>query len=440
QPLAYSGADHRMTLFVSAATAGIDGPLLQSRQQQQRQSSAMSFHLTTTATDCALQTTPAVEQNQALPSPGQHHPAYKFHAGRAGAQPSPFATSVGLAMHGTQYTFGQPSDQTALNSARLLDLGSINQQAGLFSGYLGSAATTDAPGSDYFGTFPAPARSGVDDIDVRNIAFPLGTTGVHPLTSNHQGAHHLAGFNGLGLTVDQTIGSGSVRRPHAAERDALSFSLDNVAMAMAQPDANADTVQSSLDHLLYVTKTISSSGYEAPATQVKEEVPAARAEYDSTRIHDTLLQLERRRALAGRALHGYFSYIHHQCPIIHRPTFLRLVADGTVNHFVWFALRALAARTLLHAHAMSDVEVVAEEEYFAGKAHEALSSELSRPSIEVVQGLALLSLYIFGTARWQEASMYWCKATRLAQLLECHVIDAPTRAIATKMHFGIFEP
>ncbi|KAJ2334076.1 hypothetical protein GGI00_002019 [Coemansia sp. RSA 2681] len=343
-------------------------------------------------------------------------------------------------MHGTQYTFGQPSDQTALNSARLLDLGSINQQAGLFSGYLGSAATTDAPGSDYFGTFPASARSGVDDIDVRNIAFPLGTTGVHPLTNNHQGAHHLAGFNGLGLTVDQTIGSGSVRRPHAAERDALSFSLDNVAMAMAQPDANADTVQSSLDHLLYVTKTISSSGYEAPATQVKEEVPAARAEYDSTRIHDTLLQLERRRDLAGRALHGYFSYIHHQCPIIHRPTFLRLVADGTVNHFVWFALRALAARTLLHAHAMSDVEVVAEEEYFAGKAHEALSSELSRPSIEVVQGLALLSLYIFGTARWQEASMYWCKATRLAQLLECHVIDAPTRAIATKMHFGIFEP
>ncbi|KAJ2905385.1 hypothetical protein GGI21_004172, partial [Coemansia aciculifera] len=434
-----------MSLFVSAA-GGRDAPLLQPRQQQ-RQSSSISFHLTTTAVsaaDCAaaLQTTtPTIEQSQALPSPGQHHPAYKFHAG-GGTQPSPFPTSVGLSMHGAQYTFGQPSDQAAaLNSARILDLGSINRQAGLFSGYLGSATTTDAPGSDYFGTFPASARSCVDDVDVRNIAFPLGAAGVHSMAGGHQGAHqHLAGFGGLGLTTDAVIGNNGIRRPHAAERDALSFSLDNVAMAMAQPDADADTVQSSLDHLLYVTKTISSSGYEVPFHHVKEEVPAAKTEHDSGRIHDTLLQLERRPELAGRALHGYFSYIHHQCPIIHRPTFLRLVADGTVNHFVWFALRALAARTLLHSRVVSDVEVVAEEEYFAGKAHEALSSELSRPRIEVVQGLALLSLYIFGTARWQEASMYWCKATRLAQLLECHVIDAPTRAIATKMHFGIFEP
>ncbi|KAJ2876794.1 hypothetical protein GGH93_000492 [Coemansia aciculifera] len=445
QPLAYSSADHRMSLFVSAAS-GRDGPLLQTQPQQQRQSSALSFHLTTTGADGTLQTTPTVEPSQALPSPGLHHPAYKFHTSIAGVQPSQFPASVGLALQGTQYTFAQASEQTALNSARLIDLSSINQQAGLFSGYLGSA-TTNAPSSDYFGAFPASARSGVDDVDIHNISFPLNSAGIQPLTSNH--GTHLADFNGLGLASDQAIGSNiGTRRPHATESDALSFSLDNVAMAMAQPDADANTVQSSLDHLLYVTKSITTSGYEAPAFRTKDEAPAkapsrpevAGTEYDNGRIHDTLIQLERRRELAGRALHGYFSYIHHQCPIIHRPTFLRLVADGTVNHFVWFALRALAARTLLHAHIASSTEVVAEEEYFAGKAHVALSSELSRPSIEVVQGLALLSLYIFGTARWQEASMYWCKATRLAQLLECHVIDAPTRAIATKMHFGIFEP
>ncbi|KAJ2842639.1 hypothetical protein IWW36_005832, partial [Coemansia brasiliensis] len=36
--------------------------------------------------------------------------------------------------------------------------------------------------------------------------------------------------------------------------------------------------------------------------------------------------------------------------------------------------------------------------------------------------------------------MYWCKATRLAQLMNFHVIDAPSGAIAAKLHFGIFEP
>ncbi|KAJ2813852.1 hypothetical protein H4S07_000366 [Coemansia furcata] len=406
----------------------------------------MSFHLTTTAAESALQTTPKVEPSQALPSPGLHHPAYKFHANIAGVQHSPFPTSVGLALQGTQYTFAQATEQTDLNSTRLVDLSSINQQAGLFSGYLGSA-TTNAPSSDYFGAFPVSARSGVDDVNIHNISFPLNSAGIHSLAGNH--IAHLADFDSLGLASDQAIGSDiSMRQPQVAEPGALSFSLDSVAMAMAQPDADANNVQSSLEHLLYVTKSIANSGYEAPALGVKDDVLAkaashpetARAEYDNSRVHDTLVLLERQPELAGRALHGYFSYIHHQCPIIHRPTFLRSVADGSVNHFVWFALRALAARTLLHMRVASGAEVAVEEEYFAGKAHEALSSELSRPSIEVVQGLALLSLYIFGTARWHEASMYWCKATRLAQLLECHVIDAPTRAIATKMHFGIFEP
>ncbi|KAJ1938162.1 hypothetical protein GGF37_004917, partial [Kickxella alabastrina] len=178
----------------------------------------------------------------------------------------------------------------------------------------------------------------------------------------------------------------------------------------------------SLDHLSYVTKSISYASQEA-LEHAREAAAEAVASIDS-----------------NQAVHNYFSYIHPQCPIIHKPTFLRQISDGSINHFVWFALRALAARTLLHTHVLSESEVLIEEEYFASKAHMTLSSALNRPSAEVVQGLALLSLYIFGTPRWQEASMYWCKATRLAQLMEYHVIDAPSRTIATKMHFGIFEP
>ncbi|KAJ2814416.1 hypothetical protein IWW50_007134, partial [Coemansia erecta] len=156
-------------------------------------------------------------------------------------------------------------------------------------------------------------------------------------------------------------------------------------------------------------------------------------------IHESLLRIERRAELSGKAVHNYFCYFHQQCPIIHKPTFLQHISDGSVNRFVWLSMRALASRTLLHTNTLSAEEVLIEEEYFATKAQAALSDELKKPSVEVVQGLALLSLYIFGTPRWQEASMYWCKATRLAQLMDFHVIDAPSGAIATKMHFGIFE-
>ncbi|KAJ1965695.1 hypothetical protein GGI12_000594 [Dipsacomyces acuminosporus] len=247
----------------------------------------------------------------------------------------------------------------------------------------------------------------------------------------------------------------SSRRPHALEKDALSFTLGNVAIAMAKKDVDSEFVQSTLDHLSYVTKNISSASQEA-LEQAKEAAAEAVATIDAgaaadrsqdevkkpacTPIHESLLRMERRVELAEKAVHNYFCFIHHQCPIIHKPSFLRQIREGTISHFVWFSLRALAARTLLHSQALSEAEVLIEEEYFATKAHVALSTELSKPSVEVVQGLALLSLYVFGTPRWQEASMYWCKATRLAQLMEFHAIDAPTRAIATKLHFGIFEP
>ncbi|KAJ2725356.1 hypothetical protein GGI07_001364 [Coemansia sp. Benny D115] len=245
----------------------------------------------------------------------------------------------------------------------------------------------------------------------------------------------------------------TARLPHATEKDALSSTLGNVAIAMTKHDVDSASVQTTLDHLSYVTKTISYASHDA-FTQAKEAAAEAvasiisthvdsRAECDESRdgfIHESLLRMERRAELAGKAVHNYFCYIHPQCPIIHKPTFLRQAADGSVNHFVWLSLRALSARTLLHSHTLTESEVLIEEEYFATKAQMTLSAALSRPSVEIVQGLALLSLYIFGTPRWQEASMYWCKATRLAQLMEYHVIDAPTRAIATKMHFGIFEP
>ncbi|KAJ1843964.1 hypothetical protein LPJ73_005317, partial [Coemansia sp. RSA 2703] len=389
---------------------------------------------------------------------------------------------------------------TAVSQATpgLLDLGGA--QHTLFSGAIGSAAT-DTHSNDYFGTFPTsscadePPRA-VDDLNLHSMGFALPPTmGAPPLLSVQptyttsvigMGAPGNADHNRVRMVTSNDLpGNGLLftdfvqhfmpltepppvppmlqqfqgRAGESVESNnfivgggggpgisnALSSTLDSVAIAMTTHNPDSPCVQTTLDHLSHVTKSLGSgvSNEESISTDnilgpdtKNEDADAS----DAMLVHPSLLQFERRSGLASRAVHNYFCYIHPQSPIIHRPTFLRQTADGSVNHFVWFSLRALSARTLLHARLLSEAEVTDEEEHFASQARAALTEGLKRPSVEVVQGLALLSLYIFGTPRWQEASMYWCKATRLAQLMEFHVIDAPTRAIATKMHFGIFEP
>ncbi|KAJ1735840.1 hypothetical protein LPJ72_001683 [Coemansia sp. Benny D160-2] len=239
-----------------------------------------------------------------------------------------------------------------------------------------------------------------------------------------------------------------------AEHDLLSSTLGNVAMAIAKKDDDSDNLQKTLDHLVNVTTNISNASEQA-FEHAKEVAAEAVAAADSTMqtedwsfsddimnapISESLLRSERRPGLSSKAVHNYFSYIHHQCPIIHKPMFLRQMGNGTVNRLVWFSLRALSTRTLLHSQILSKDDVLIEEAYFAAMARKQLATELENPNVEVLQGLVLFSLYILGTPRWEEASMYWCKAMRLAQLMGCHVVDAPSQTVATKMHFGIFEP
>ncbi|KAJ2843799.1 hypothetical protein IWW36_005421, partial [Coemansia brasiliensis] len=198
---------------------------------------------------------------------------------------------------------------------------------------------------------------------------------------------------------------------------ALSSSLGNVAIAMAHGSSDSDMVQTKLVHLSHVANNISYASHEAlmQAKQAAAEAMALNSQIKSTEphisgsllkkpIHQSLLRMERQPELSDKAVHNYFCYIHQQCPIIHKPSFLRQINDGSINHFVWLSMRALAARTLLHSHTLTNEEVLIEEEYFARKAQTALSVELKKPSVDTVQGLALLSLYIYGTPQWEEAS------------------------------------
>ncbi|KAJ2361299.1 hypothetical protein H4S01_005330, partial [Coemansia sp. RSA 2610] len=153
--------------------------------------------------------------------------------------------------------------------------------------------------------------------------------------------------------------------PQESAGGALSSSLGSVAMAMARNGRDAASVKTELDHLSHVARNISHAKYDE-LVQAKETAAAAAADMDerdaepqlpepqlNAPIHESLLRIELRAELASRAVHNYFCYIHQQCPIVHKPTFLRQIGDGSVNRFVWLSLRALAARTLLHSHALT---------------------------------------------------------------------------------------
>ncbi|KAJ2753000.1 hypothetical protein IWQ56_006663, partial [Coemansia nantahalensis] len=344
---------------------------------------------------------------------------------------------------------------------------------------------TDFHGSDYFEAGVAPAREApslavADAINLHGIGafFGHGARGVPgadalgapPHGMYQAGVSRPLGYSGLfsqfmPLTAAPPVPPLLQAQPLAAQQagppqppasaaallaspavaeGVLSSSLDSVAVALVNNNASSESIQTALNRLAQASHSVSPPHDDDPGASsgplAMQGVEPAEPARSGARIHAALLHMERHAGLAGRAVHNYFCYIHQQCPIIHKPTFLAQAADGSLNRFVWLSMRALAARTLLQSHTLPEAEVLAEEDFFAERAQSALSEELTRPGVETIQGLILLALYLFGTPRWQESSMYWCQAVRLAQLLELHLMDAPPRAIASKMHFGSFEP
>ncbi|KAJ2853951.1 hypothetical protein GGI22_004672, partial [Coemansia erecta] len=98
-----------------------------------------------------------------------------------------------------------------------------------------------------------------------------------------------------------------------------------------------------MDQLSYLTANISNASQQA-FEHAKEVAAEALATTDSAvqtdnclydhdvataPISESLLRMERRPDLSSKSVHNYFSYIHHQCPVIHKPTFLRQMDDGT---------------------------------------------------------------------------------------------------------------
>ncbi|KAJ1912918.1 hypothetical protein H4219_005417 [Mycoemilia scoparia] len=151
-------------------------------------------------------------------------------------------------------------------------------------------------------------------------------------------------------------------------------------------------------------------------------------------VHPRLIIHPDTVSAAMQSVTKYFSQVHPHYPTIHKATFMHQLANGTLNQFVWFSLRACMAHDTSSAFGptvssdtSSRQHITIGSEFFIGLASECLQAELSSPGICTIQGLILLSLSTFKDQKFQKSSIYWCQATRIALQLGYHLLDAPSK-------------
>ena len=129
----------------------------------------------------------------------------------------------------------------------------------------------------------------------------------------------------------------------------------------------------------------------------------------------------------------YFANCHVPYIVLHKPSFMKQIADGTVAPALLLAVCAVSARysnpfdvantrfsrhPAVQQHPMSQ----AGDEY-AAKARQLLSLEFDRPTLSNVQALVVLGLHEFGSSRGARAWMYAGIAIRMAISLGLNVED-----------------
>lgn len=129
----------------------------------------------------------------------------------------------------------------------------------------------------------------------------------------------------------------------------------------------------------------------------------------------------------------YFANCHVPYIVLHKPTFMKQISEGTVPPALILAVCAVSARYAslqdssdyrfsrhpeVRRHPMS----TAGDEY-AAKARQLLSLEFDRPTLSNVQSLVILGLHEFGSSRGARAWMYAGIAIRMAISLGLNVED-----------------
>ena len=118
----------------------------------------------------------------------------------------------------------------------------------------------------------------------------------------------------------------------------------------------------------------------------------------------------------------YFANCHVPYIVLHKPTFMKQIAEASVPPALILAVCAVSARFSRHPDVRQHPMSTAGDEY-AAKARQLLSLEFDRPTLSNVQSLVILGLHEFGSSRGARAWMYAGIAIRMAISLGLNVED-----------------
>ena len=140
---------------------------------------------------------------------------------------------------------------------------------------------------------------------------------------------------------------------------------------------------------------------------------------------DTRLLTEGADALPSKEIQHhlaeiYFEYVYGQAyPLLHKPSFMRKLAAGTVPPVLTLAVCAISARFSTHPQLRSEPAFLRGEEW-ASVAREISLKRYDTPNITILIVYILLGLHEFGTCQGGRSWMFGGMAARMAFALQLH--------------------
>ncbi|PIA15381.1 hypothetical protein COEREDRAFT_82124 [Coemansia reversa NRRL 1564] len=142
--------------------------------------------------------------------------------------------------------------------------------------------------------------------------------------------------------------------------------------------------------------------------------------------------------ILDEGIRAYFIYVHPWLPILHRPTFERQIADGTVDKLLYYSVQAISSRFRGNGSEKGQKPYKRGRKY-ARAARALLSKSLRTAELSTLQAVTILAQYMSSSGKWQEGAAYEKLAVRLAYVGKYHLLDEEFLLPPVANNMGIYE-
>ncbi|KAJ2796470.1 hypothetical protein H4R20_005521, partial [Coemansia guatemalensis] len=145
------------------------------------------------------------------------------------------------------------------------------------------------------------------------------------------------------------------------------------------------------------------------------------------------------RTADEEGVRAYFIYVHPWLPILHRPTFERQIADGSVDRLLYYSVQAISARFREKTSEKQPRKPFRRGRRYARAARALLPAALRDAKLSTLQAVTILAQYMSSSGKWQEGAAYEKLAVRLAYVGQYHLLDEEFLVPPVANNMGIYE-